>query len=806
MKNLVIVESPAKAKTIEKFLGKDYVVESSFGHIRDLVKRDKGIDIESGFIPIYEISQRSKTIVSKLKKLSKQAEKVWLATDEDREGEAIAWHIAEVLKLDDARMHRITFNEITAKAVASAIQSPRKINTGLVNAQQARRVLDRLVGFELSPVLWKKVRGGLSAGRVQSVAVRLIVERSRQRDAFKEQIKWKIEADLHSDAGNINAVWSTQLDDEESVRAIMQHCIQKPLEVVAIENKPSKRSPQSTLTTSLLQQAASQAFGYSVSRTMSLAQRLYEAGHITYMRTDSNFLSNQAMGEIKAYVTKQFGSEYYQPRVYKAKAASAQEAHEAIRPTHMDSSEISGLEPDQAKLYQLIWRRTMMSQMADARLQRTKIKLHWQKISEAQDEGQKDSSSKASQHGDLNEGHFESQGETIEFDGWMKLAKSVKEKLLPKLEKGQSLRLNDLLARQIFSKPPANYTEASLVRKLEELGIGRPSTYAPTISTIQDRGYVINDELSPQKRHFYQLSVVDKQIIKQQCEEEYGGASRCLQATDIAFVVNDFLYDQFPEIMNYDFTAKLELDFDHIASDQLNWQSMISEFYQPFHEQVGQAELVDRKKVNLTRLLGIDPNSGKEVSVKIGRYGPMAQIGSAEDDDKPSFAGLLNSQKIDTITLEEALELFKLPRVVGVADRNLSFSSMDGQEFSLQEGTEIKANRGRFGPYLQYGSKNFVSLKEHDPQTIELTQAMQVIEQKLKADAERLLLMLDDMQVLTGRWGPYVTNGKKNASLGKNCVIDNLTAKELKKILNEKGKPIRKTTRKNSTSKKNKSN
>lgn len=769
MKNLVIVESPAKAKTIKKFLGDDFFVGSSYGHIRDLVKKDKGIDINNGFNPIYEISEKSKKVVSNLRKLTNKVEKVWLATDEDREGEAIAWHISQVLNLDIKEKNRITFNEITRKAVLSAVQSSRKISQGLVNAQQARRVLDRLVGFELSPVLWRKIRTGLSAGRVQSVAVRLVIERERERKAFTSKKEWRIEAEFTHDNQTFKGRWDENITDENIAREVLENALKEKLQVLDIQQKPSKKSPQGTLTTSLLQQAAAQGFGFPVKKTMSLAQRLYEAGHITYMRTDSQTLSDEAMQNIKQWVLQEYGDSYYQARTYKTKSANAQEAHEAIRPTNISVPQINASDPGQVKLYSLIWKRTVMSQMADAKMQKTVIQLgspNWKNF-------------------------FIVRGERITFSGWLELSGKLKEKVLPEINQKDVIKLSDLYAREIFSKSPAQYTEASLVRRLEELGIGRPSTYAPTISTIQDRGYVLNQESEPKEQEFLEFVLEQGKLQRNLKTELTGGGSRCLMPTDIAFVVNDFLVKQFSDVVDYGFTAKLESSFDDIAKKDTNWQKMVADFYKPFHEKINQADKIERQEINHTRYLGTDLVSGKPISVKIGRYGPMAQIGERDDEEKPQFAGLKKGQSVDTITLEEATKLFELPRFVGLATHTISYQSVDNQDFVLEKDTEIKANLGRFGPYLQFGTKRFASLKECLPETITIKEAMTVIDEKLKKDAEKLLIKFGDIQVLKGYWGAFATDGKKQASIGKNTDVTELTEAKIKKILKEKGKRIK---------------
>lgn len=780
MKNVVIVESPAKAKTIEKFLGKDFLVESSYGHIRDLSKKNMGIDVIANFTPRYEISERSKKVVNKLKKLTKQAEVVWLATDEDREGEAIAWHLADELKLHPENSKRITFNEITKNAVLKAVSQPRDINLDLVNAQQARRVVDRLVGFELSPILWKKIRTGLSAGRVQSVAVRLLIERRRERETFVSEVTWKIESELNFQGAIFKATWADKNVNEAEVKQILSTLQQDQLTVNEVTLKPAKRSPSAPFTTSSLQQVAIRTLGYGVKRTMSLAQELYEQGAITYMRTDSVHLSSQALEDCRAYIEKKFGKDYHQQRVYKSKLASAQEAHEAIRPTDCRREAITSVSSDAAKLYRLIWQRTVASQMADAKINKTQITLSHQALT----------------------GHFIAQGEQISFEGWLKVqSKATKEVMLPPMQQGDKVEIAEIVAREIFSRPPARYNEGSLVRTLEELGIGRPSTYAPTISTIQERGYVEKKDIEPITRTYQAYTLAKGEVKKESLSENTGGDKQVLEPTDIAVIVNDFLVKHFAEVVDYQFTAKLEQDFDHIAHGKVEWGSMVKDFYTPFHQQVTEAEDIDRQQISSARLLGTDPKSGRPLVVRMGRYGSFAQIGDKEDDEKPIYAKLRPQHKLDTITFEEALDLFCLPRIVGHSTHDIVYESIDGQAFRIDKNTEIKANIGRFGPYLQFNGNVFVSIRGYAPEDINLEEAMVLIDQYLHKKAAQLLAKFDDIQVLMGRWGPYLSDGESMASLGKDFSVETLDKEKAISILSTKGKAIKKKARAKTTAK-----
>lgn len=781
MKNIVIVESPAKAKTIEKFLGKDFMVESSYGHIRDLSKKNMGIDVENNFMPKYEVSDQSKKVVNKLKKLTKQAQMVWLATDEDREGEAIAWHLADELRLQPEYSKRITFNEITKSAVLKAVAQPRQINVDLVNAQQARRVVDRLVGFELSPVLWKKIRTGLSAGRVQSVAVRLLIDRRRERDTFVSSIAWKIEAQLCHTGVTFKALWEDKTVTQDEVECILLTLQRAQLKVQDVILKPAKSSPSAPFTTSTLQQLSSRILGYSVKRTMSLAQTLYEQGAITYMRTDSVHLSQQALESCRAYICDKFGEDYHTQRVYKSKLASAQEAHEAIRPTDCRCEEITSVSDDAAKLYRLIWQRTVASQMADAKINKTQVKIGTHEL----------------------DYHFIATGEQVSFPGWLKVqTRAAKELMLPAMAKGDVVEIDKIFARQVFSRPPARYNEATLVRALEELGIGRPSTYAPTISTIQDRGYVEKKDIEPIVRTYQAYTLQNEQIEVHQLSENTGGDKQILEPTDIAVIVNDFLVKHFPEVVDFQFTAKLEQNFDYIAHGKVAWETMVKEFYSPFHQQVSLAEGIDRQQISSARILGTDPKTGKTLSVRMGRYGSFAQIGDSDSEEKPMYAKLRPYHNLDTISFEEALDLFSLPRVVGNASYDIVHKAIDGQEYRIDKDTEIKANIGRFGPYLQYNGNTFVSIRGHVAEEITLAEAMILIDQHLHKKAAQLLARFDNIEVLMGRWGPYLSDGDKMASLGKNFPVATLDKEISTSLLKEKGKAIKKKVARKSASRK----
>jgi DNA topoisomerase-1 len=739
--NLVIVESPAKAKTIEKFLGKDYQVKSSFGHIRDLPKKGLNIDIAKDFEPHYEVSADKRKTVSELKTAAKGKE-VWLASDEDREGEAIAWHLTQALKLDPAKTKRIVFHEITKPAIEAAIKNPRTVDGKLVDAQQARRVLDRLVGYELSPVLWKKVRTGLSAGRVQSVAVRLIVEREREITAFAAASSFKVTALFDND---LPAELTVAFDSLEDVKKWLESLHDVNYTVKDIQTKPASRNPGAPFTTSTLQQEASRRLGYSVRQTMTLAQRLYESGQITYMRTDSTTLSGQAIKAAEQYITKSFGAQYHQVRQYKTKNSSAQEAHEAIRPTDFNVT-AAGADDQQKKLYQLIWQRALASQMAPAALERTEVTITISDHSET----------------------FLAKGEVLKFDGFMKVYGGGKDDtLLPAVQPGQTLQAASVTATESFTRPPARYSEASLVRKLEELGIGRPSTYAPTISTIQTRGYVEKSDLEGTPRTVRKLVLTNGQITPAD-EEQITGADRGkLLPTGIADVTTDFLVKYFPTIVDFDFTAEVEQEFDQIADGNLKWQNMIAGFYKDFHPLIEKSEDISRQEVSQARLIGQDPGKDLPIYARFGRYGPMLQRGETDSEDKPDFAPLPKGTTIDTVTLEQALTAFQLPRLVGQTD--------DGQD--------IKANIGRFGPYVQVG-KTFVSIKPLDPHTITLEEALAAYAEKLAKDAAKHINeFASGIKVLNGPYGPYVTDGKKNARIAKDVDAATLTEAEAKKLL-----------------------
>ena len=740
-KNLVIVESPAKAKTIESYLGKDFLVKSSIGHIRDLPKKGgMGIDINNGFLPNYEVSEDKKHIVSELKKNVKESDVVWIATDEDREGEAIAWHLQEVLDLKQKDTKRIVFHEITKKAINKAVQNPREIDTNLVDAQQARRVLDRLVGFELSPVLWRKVKQGLSAGRVQSVAVRLIVEREKEIENFLSESSYKVSA-IFTNTNNqdFKAEIPKKFNTKEGAEVFLNHCIGADYTIDNLDKKPARKSPSAPFITSTLQQEASRKLGYSVAQTMNIAQRLYESGKITYMRTDSVNLSEDALSSAEKEIVNLYGKEYSNRKSYSTKSKSAQEAHEAIRPTDMSLRNIDG-EKSHEKLYDLIWKRTISSQMSQAILERTTAKI---KISSLDEE-------------------FIAKGEMITFDGFMKVYMEGKDDdleehkgTLPHLHINESLSLSDMIAVEKFSKHPPRYAEASLVKKLEDLGIGRPSTYASIITTIQKRGYVVKESREGIKREFKFLMLKDKEIKHEVRTENTGAEKNKMFPTDIGVIVNNFLVDNFDSILDYGFTAGVEKEFDQVAEGKKRWNEMIHNFYSDFHIKVEDV-IGNVEKSTGERLLGEDPSSGKNVYVRIGPFGPMAQLGEKQEDKespKPKFASLLKDQSIQTISLDEALDLFKLPRLVG---------DFDGQE--------VIASVGRFGPYLRYNGK-FTSIKKDDgddPLTIKIDRAIELIKIKIKADRERLISNFEGdplIQILNGRYGPFVqvtpTKGKK---------------------------------------------
>lgn len=774
-KNLVIVESPAKAKTIEKFLGKDFEVLSSYGHIRDLKKKDFSVDIEHNYKPIYEIPADKKKLVETLKQEADKADMVWLASDEDREGEAIAWHLFEVLKLKPEKTKRIVFHEITKDAILHAIENPRDIDLNRVDAQQARRVLDRIVGFELSPVLWKKVKPALSAGRVQSVAVRLIVEREREISAFKPEAAYRVIGEFLLPGGELlKAELSQRLKTEDEAKALLEACKTARFSIGDVTVKPAKKSPAAPFTTSTLQQEAARKLGFSVAQTMMVAQRLYEAGHITYMRTDSVNLSSLAINTTKDEIVKTLGERYLHIRNYHTHTKGAQEAHEAIRPTYISHHEINASSQEK-RLYELIWKRTIASQMNDAELEKTTVTIA---VS-----GRKE--------------HFVAVGEVLKFDGFLKVYMEStddegdaegNDKMLPALAKGDVLALSSVTATERFSQAPARYTEASLVRKLEELGIGRPSTYAPTISTIQQREYVEKGDRKGTERKYRMLTLHDGKIESGEKTELTGADKGKLLPTDIGVVVNDFLTEYFPDILNYNFTANVEQQFDDIAEGKTVWNDEIDHFYKLFHPVVESALALRLEHKVGERVLGTDPKSGRPVSVKIGRFGPLVQIGTPEDTEKPLFASLLKGQSMSTITLEEALKLFDLPRTLG--------------DF---EGKTVVVGIGRFGPYIRHDGK-YVSLpKEFTPQGVSLEDAIMLIQQKREQESQRLIKKFDEddeLELLNGRFGPYIAYKKKNYKLPKGSEPASLTFADCMKIVEDadkapaKKKPARKKTTK----------
>ena len=752
-KNLVIVESPAKAKTIEKFLGSDYKVMSSYGHIADLPDKELGVDVAHGFKPQYLVAADKRNLVKALKEEVKKADTVWLASDEDREGEAIAWHLSEELKLSQEKTKRIVFNSITKSAIEHAIKNPRGIDYNLVNAQQARRVLDRLVGYELSPVLWKKIRKGLSAGRVQSVSVRLIVEREREIQDFQSEVSYKITAEFLTKEGKLIKTYTHKsFPTQEAAKAFLEKNIGATFSVGSLETKPAKKSPAPPFTTSTLQQEAARKLHFSVSKTMQLAQRLYESGLITYMRTDSVNLSPEALSAAKQEIVKSYGEAYSKTRQYTSHSKGAQEAHEAIRPTDMAAHTVRA-EADQVRLYELIWKRTIASQMSDASLERTQVKVN------------------ASTHTEP----FIGSGEVIVFDGFLKVYLEGKddeeeedEGMLPAMKVGESLTSKHITATQRFTRPPFRYTEASLVKKLEELGIGRPSTYAATISTIQNRGYVERSSLEGESRPYLQLSLIKNEIKEKKLTENVGADKGKLIPTDIGMIVNDFLITHFATIVDYNFTAKVEEEFDDIASGKEDWAKMVARFYDTFHPTVAH---VEQNAVRETgeRILGTDPATGKPVSVRLGRYGAMVQIGTVEDEEKPRFASLLPHQTIDSITFEEAMKLFELPRKLGV-----------------YQGKEVESNIGRFGPYIRFGD-TFISLdKSLDVFSITFDEAKEVIDQKQKADAP--ISVYDGKEVTkgTGRFGPFIKWNNMFISVSKKYDFEHLSQSDIIFLIEEK--------------------
>lgn len=752
-KNLVIVESPAKAKTIQKYLGKDYEVKSSFGHIRDLPKKGMGIDL-SNFTPDYEVSADKKKLVTELKAAVKKSEMVWLASDEDREGEAIAWHLAEELKLKPENRKRIVFHEITKNAILKAIENPRDIDQNLVNAQQARRVLDRIVGFEMSPVLWKKVKTGLSAGRVQSVAVRLIVEREKEIREFVPKPSFKVEGVFLNDGKQeIAAKLKKDFEKESDAETFLQQAQTTEFKVLNVETRPGTRTASAPFTTSTLQQEASSRLGYNVTTTMRLAQRLYEEGFITYMRTDSVNLSQEAINGAKAQILLEYGENYSKPRNYTTKSSSAQEAHEAIRPTDFSVKTVGDAQLN--KLYQLIYRRTLASQMENAKIEKTVIEIGNPKLPQ----------------------HFEAQGEVIIFDGFLKAYGIVKtedddddsnEKLLPKVKVGEILDYKTITATEKFTKPAARFTEAGLVKKLEELGIGRPSTYAPTIQTIQNREYVDKREIEPQTREIVKMTLGKSGVKKEVLEEKFGGDKNKFVPTDIGEVVNDFLTDNFAEILDYGFTARVEEGFDEIANGDQKWKEMMTDFYSKFHPRIEDVE-ENADRATGERILGVDPKSGKNVHARIGRFGPMIQIGEQDDDEKPTFASLMANQNIATITLEEALELFKLP-------------------FDLQEvdGQPVSVGVGRFGPYVKWGETYISIPKGEDPLSVNQERAEEIINEKKRADAPIATYKGEPVTKGTGRFGPFIKYKSIFVNVPKRYDFDNLSQSDINELIDAK--------------------
>lgn len=752
-KNLVIVESPAKAKTIEKFLGKEYTVASSFGHIADLPSKELGVDVDGDFKPKYIVSKDKKDVVKRLKDLSKNADMVWLASDEDREGEAIAWHLAETLKLDKDRTRRIVFHEITKNAILKAIENPRSIDYNLVNAQQARRVLDRLVGYELSPVLWRKVKGGLSAGRVQSVSVRLIVERERDILGFKPEASYRIDAEFSNQADkSFKAKLPKNFKTKEEAEVFLKKNLGASFKVADLSTKPAKKSPAPPFTTSTLQQEASRKLYFSVSKTMTMAQRLYEAGLITYMRTDSVNLSVEAQNGAKAEIDSAYGSEYSNPRQYKGKSKGAQEAHEAIRPTDFSRHSVN-VDYDQQRLYELIWKRAIASQMSDARLERTNVKID------------------ANTHKE----QFTANGEVIKFEGFLKVylegnddEDEEQEGILPAMKVQESLFNKYISATERFTRAPGRYTEASLVKKLEELGIGRPSTYAPTISTIQNRNYVEKGSKEGEVRNYIQMILSGDAVNEKKLSEKVGSDKGKLIPTDVGMVVNDFLVNHFASILDYNFTAKVEQDFDEIAEGQEDWTHVMKEFYQEFHPRVEDVSQNAEREVG-ERILGEDPATGKVVSVRLGKFGPMVQIGTADDEDKPKFASLPPGQTLSGITYEEAMDLFQLPKELGV-----------------YKGETIVVNNGRFGPYVRFGEK-FVSLeKGEDPLSTSLDRAIELIDAKEKADAPIYVYENLPVQKGKGRFGPFIKWNGMFINVNKKYDFDNLSDDDIVSLIEEK--------------------
>ncbi|MCB9819745.1 type I DNA topoisomerase [Candidatus Nomurabacteria bacterium] len=749
-KNLVIVESPAKAKTIEKYLGKGFTVLSSIGHIRSIPKKTKTgvapVDIKNNFTTVYEVDPEKRKVITALKKAAKEADTVWLATDEDREGEAIAWHLCEVLKLDPKTTNRIVFHEITKSAIEDAIKNPRTVDMRLVEAQQARQILDRIVGFELSPVVWQKVPGGKSAGRVQSPAVRLLVEREQEINSFSTSSKFRVVALFHHDNHEFKAELNKRFDTEEDAAKFLASLSGAEFSVSAVEKKPGTRNPSAPFTTSTLQQEANSKLGFSSKATMAAAQKLYQAGKITYMRTDSVALSGQAISAATDYIKRLYGPNYSHIRKFKTKSASAQEAHEAIRPTDITLETAANNEYDQ-KLYDLIRRRTIASQMSPAKLERTTVAI---KIS-------------TSDH------TFEAKGEVVVFDGFLRVYGGGKDELLPKIANLDIVNLSEVTARQIFSKPPARYTEGSLVKALEDLGIGRPSTYASIIDTIQTRGYVEKGDGEGSPREVIVLSLIDNKVEREVAEEKSGSTKGKLIPTPAGELIAGFLGDYFEPIVDYGFTAKAEEQFDNIADGSLERNKMLKDFYDPFHALVEKSSDIDRSKVGTNREVGIHPKTNKPIFARFGRFGPMLQLGHQDDEEKPQFAPLPKGERLETVTLEQAIEAFKLPRLVG----------------KTEDGQDIKANIGRFGPYIQVG-KLYVSLKEDDPRDVTEAKARELYAERLKAEAEKNINDFGDgIKVLNGRFGPYVTDGKKNAKIPKDTDPKSISREDAKNLLSK---------------------
>jgi len=770
-KNLVIVESPTKAKTIEGFLGKEYTVKASEGHVRDLNKNTLSVDIENNFEPEYEIPDNKKALVAELRKLSKAADTVWLASDEDREGESISWHLYEVLDLKKKDTKRIVFHEITKSAITNAIENPRDINMGLVNAQQARRVLDRLVGYELSPLLWKKVKPALSAGRVQSVAVRLIVEREEEIKNFVQSSAYRVTAQFtftkDGQEYNLAAELPHRFENEKETRAFLESCMNATYKVDSIEKKPTVRYPAPPFTTSTLQQEAARKLGFSVANTMRIAQQLYESGKITYMRTDSVNLSSLALGMAKKEIEKNYGAEYVKTRQYHTKSKGAQEAHEAIRPTYLDQHTIKGT-ADERRLYELIWKRTVASQMADAQMERTNVNIG---VS-------------------TNKKQFVAMGEAILFDGFLKVYRESYDDapneedaaILPPIEVGTVLDMDKMEAQQRYTRPPFRYNEASLVKKMEELGIGRPSTYAPTISTIQKREYVTKGDVKGTPQEFQIITLKNNKISEKKGKETIGTEKGKLMPTDIGVLVNKFLLQYFESIIDYNFTANVEKEFDQIEEGQREWNAMISDFYQGFHNQVI-STTENSGKFSGEKLLGVDPATGKNVYVKVGRFGPVAQIGDTESEEKPRFAGLKKDMSIESVTLEEVLKLFDFPRILG--------------EY---EGKEITVAVGRFGPYIRHDNKFYSLAKTDNPSLVEYDRAVEIINEKRQKDLDNIILTFDqdpDMRVLNGRFGPYIAYKKTNYKIPKGTEPSTLTYEQCLAIVEDpKNAPKKKVVRK----------